>query len=89
MRESERRFRLIAENTGDVIWQLDLVSLKFTYVSPSVERLRGYTPEEVLAQPIENGANPRIPSSWSPRALRRIWPYPRGVLNPRNSAHPS
>jgi PAS domain S-box-containing protein len=41
------RYKLISDNTGDVIWILDLNKGKFTYVSPSVKKLRGYTPEEV------------------------------------------
>ena len=53
LKSSEQKYRHIAENTGDVIWRLDLNSLRFTYVSPSVYRLRGYTPEEVMAQPLE------------------------------------
>ncbi len=54
LRMSEERYRLIAENINDVIWLLDLASLRYTYVSPSVERLRGYTPEEIMAQPGED-----------------------------------
>ncbi|MDP4175372.1 MAG: PocR ligand-binding domain-containing protein [Bacteroidota bacterium] len=42
------RYKLISDNTGDVIWILDLNKGKFTYVSPSVEKLRGYSPEEVM-----------------------------------------
>ncbi len=46
--ESEARYRLLAENLTDVIWTMDL-NLKFHYVSPSVERLSGFTPEEILS----------------------------------------
>ena len=49
LRLSEERHRLIAENASDVIWTMDLTG-KFTYVSPSVEKLRGYSPAEVLTQ---------------------------------------
>jgi len=37
LRESETRYRLLAENVKDIIWTLDTESLQFTYVSPSVE----------------------------------------------------
>ncbi len=49
LRESEARYRLLAENMVDVVWTMSPAG-QFTYVSPSVERLRGYTAPEVLAQ---------------------------------------
>lgn len=55
--ESERRYRLLAENATDVIWIMDVTG-KYTYVSPSVERLRGYTPEEVLQQSLDEAVCP-------------------------------
>ena len=49
LKESENKYRLLADNVQDVIFVLDM-NLKFTYVSPSVKSLRGYEPEEVLRQ---------------------------------------
>jgi PAS domain S-box-containing protein len=52
LRESEHKFRLLAENANDVIWTLSKDG-RFTYTSPSVFKLRGYTPEEVSKQSFE------------------------------------
>ncbi len=49
LRDSEETHRLLADNATDVIWTMDL-SGKFTYISPSVEKLRGFTVEEVKSQ---------------------------------------
>jgi diguanylate cyclase (GGDEF)-like protein/hemerythrin-like metal-binding protein/PAS domain S-box-containing protein len=56
--ESEKNFRFIAENSADVIWIMEIASGRFTYISPSVYRLRGYTPEEIMAQPVEAALTP-------------------------------
>ena len=49
LRISEARHRLIADNATDVIVTMDLAGA-YTYVSPSVEKLRGFTPEEAFRQ---------------------------------------
>ena len=58
LKESEEMFRLIAENANDVIWILDS-SGNTLYVSPSVENLRGFTPEELRSLPIEERLTPQ------------------------------
>ncbi len=50
LRQSEQRFRFMTENIADVVWSIDLESGRFSYVSPSVERLRGFTVAEVISQ---------------------------------------
>lgn len=45
LRESEERYRLIAENTVDAIWVMDL-DMRFTWVNRAVERITGYTRDE-------------------------------------------
>jgi PAS domain S-box-containing protein len=49
LRESENKYRLLADHVNDVIFVLDM-NLNYTYISPSVKFLRGYEPEEVLKQ---------------------------------------
>ncbi len=49
LRGSEERFRQVAENVGDFIWEVDAGGV-YRYTSPSVERILGYTPEELVGK---------------------------------------
>jgi len=57
LRASERKYRLLAENVSDVIFTMDL-NMRFTYISPSIERQSGYTVEEAMAHRLENILTP-------------------------------
>ena len=49
--KSEELFQVVADHMNDVIWTM-AIDGTITYISPSVERVRGFTPEEALAQPV-------------------------------------
>ncbi|WP_028459309.1 PAS domain S-box protein [Chloroflexus sp. Y-396-1] len=49
LRRSDARYRLIAENTSDVIWLFDPMQERFTFFSPSVQKLTGYSVTEAMA----------------------------------------
>jgi PAS domain S-box-containing protein len=51
--ESEERYRRLAEHVTDVIWTMDLTTMQYTYISPSIMGLRGMTVEDAMAEPIE------------------------------------
>lgn len=57
LEESERLCALLADSINDVVWTLD-TSLKLTYVSPSVERLRGFTATETMRHGLEDILTP-------------------------------
>jgi diguanylate cyclase (GGDEF)-like protein/PAS domain S-box-containing protein len=50
LKTSEERYRFLTENIKDVIWVFDPVGKNFSYVSPSVESLLGYTVDEMMAK---------------------------------------
>ncbi len=54
----ERQYRLLAENVMDVIWIIDADKFRFTYISPSIRRLTGFTPQEALKMPLEQLLTP-------------------------------
>lgn len=50
LRESEQRFRLIAEHAPDIIFRYRLTTPQgYEYISPSVTAIMGYTPEDFYA----------------------------------------
>lgn len=71
LRRSAERHRLLAENAWEVIWTMALDG-SITYVSPAVQRVRGFTPEEARNQSLEQ-INP-------PESAARVTEYYQRVF---------
>ncbi len=57
LQASEERYRLLIENAVDEIWTLDFQG-RFAFVSPSVQKVRGYTPAELMGMTLEEAFIP-------------------------------
>jgi PAS domain S-box-containing protein len=55
--EKEEKYRWVLNNMADLVAIMDM-NLNFIYVSPAIMRMRGYTPEEAVAQSIEQVMTP-------------------------------
>jgi len=56
--ESEQKYRLFTEFAADVVWVLNLTTEKFTYISPSIFQLRGFTVEEAMHERLQDTMTP-------------------------------
>jgi PAS domain S-box-containing protein len=53
LQESEARFRHVIESSSDVLYRRNLVNDTYDYISPSCERVFGYTSEEMRRMSLE------------------------------------
>ncbi|RJP42383.1 MAG: PAS domain S-box protein [Desulfobacteraceae bacterium] len=53
LKKSEEQYRLLADNTIDAIWTMDM-DLVFTYVNPACFAMAGYTPEEWIGSRLQD-----------------------------------
>ncbi len=70
LRDSEARYRMLAEATTDIITQLDL-DLVHRYVSPACRASLGYEPDEMLGKTLSDLTHPQD-ATGSSAVVRRI-----------------
>jgi PAS domain S-box-containing protein len=90
LRQSEERFRLLAEHIQDIVFRYRLLPEPgFEYISPTVARLTGYQPEELYANPaivfsaMEPEDRGAVEASWhspAPPPLTVRWQRPGGGI---------
>ena len=58
LRHSEEKFRALVEKLPEVIWTIDRAG-RFTYLSPSIARYAGLTPEQMLGRRFDELIHPQ------------------------------
>ena len=56
--KSEWHLRTFSDNMQDVLWQMDVHTKKFTYISPSCEKSTGFHPDEVISNTLKKFLTP-------------------------------
>lgn len=81
--EKSYLFELILENAGDVLWSYDFLENRYTYASPSVFELRGFTPDEVEQQSLCDALTPDSAAKALALVEQRIRSIESGDLSAR------
>jgi len=71
LRKSEEEYRFLADNSADIIWRLGS-DYRINYINPADEKLRGFTRDEVMGQPLANLMHPDNVSLLLERQSNRI-----------------
>jgi len=70
LRDSEERFRRIAENARDIIARLSIPDTRFEYISPAVSAIFGYEPKDFYA---DASLFMQIVSQGSKELMQELW----------------
>ncbi len=71
LKRNEEMYRLLTENSVDIVWKMDL-RLKFLYLSPSLERVTGFKPDEWIGTHLWNHAKRKEFFKMARNALRTV-----------------
>jgi PAS domain S-box-containing protein len=88
LRESEERFRQLAENINEVFWFTDVAANSLIYVSSGYERIWGRSREELLASPstwmeaIHPDDRPHVIRAVAARALAADYDVEYRIIRP-------
>lgn len=78
LKKSEEKYRMISENVGDVIWIYNLPADQFTYFSPSMQKVFGYSLEEASQMGLKDLLTPQSLEFSMERIKKRLMAFEDG-----------
>ena len=79
----EKKHRIIADNLIDAIWSLDVATLKFDYITPSIERISGFTADEYINFTLQESLTPESFQKVTAMLAEEIPRFEQGVNSMR------
>jgi PAS domain S-box-containing protein len=86
LRESERQYKLITEKMTDIVWIADM-DLKVIYVTPSVYKVLGFTPEETKNQTLKEKLTPNSLANGMEKLARELAIEEKGDGDPNRTVN--
>lgn len=84
VREMEKEHRLVAENLIDAIWTMDVDTLRFEYITQSIERISGYRADEYVNRHVEDRLTPESFHEISAVLAEEIPRFEKGIKKVRS-----
>ena len=84
LRKSEEKFRFLAEKMTDIVWTLDR-NFQTTYVSPSIKKVLGFTPEERKKQSLEEMITPESVQKVQGKFIEELTRDEKEAVDPNRS----
>ncbi|HWQ68169.1 MAG TPA: ABC transporter substrate-binding protein [Methanospirillum sp.] len=79
LQETSEIFRLFSDNSSEVLYITDLNTTKALYMSPSIEKLSGYTVEEAIRLRPDISMTPESYASIAPKLVQRARLFSEGT----------
>ncbi|MGD9994547.1 MAG: transporter substrate-binding domain-containing protein [Salinivirgaceae bacterium] len=78
LQKSEEKFRIITENSSDIIWHMDS-NFILTYISQADERIRGFKKEEVIGKSLFSVLKPEGIEMLKEANKKRLFDLSQGI----------
>jgi len=78
IKQLEKQNRLLTNNLLDAVWVMNADTLVYEYITPSICKISGFTPEEIIGRPITDRLMPHSLDKVSKILLEELKKYNRG-----------